>query len=111
MNPHLTIHYNTDDYYQPDEKDLQDKYIISVDDQDGKTWVFTDGGYFKIPLDRAEYLVKAVNTHAALLEALEKAQAVIGDLVRYGNASDDETDAYSAIKLAIAKAEGKGSQS
>lgn len=43
-----------------------------------------------------------------LVEALEKAQAVIGDLVRYGNASDDETEAYSVIKLAINKAEGKG---
>lgn len=42
-----------------------------------------------------------LNSHAALVEALEKAQAVIGDLVRYGNASDDETEAYENIKQAL----------
>ena len=43
-----------------------------------------------------------------LLEALIQAQAVIGDLVRYGGASLDEIEAYSVIKAAIAKAEGRG---
>lgn len=40
-----------------------------------------------------------------MLEALIKAQAVIGDIARYGNASDDETEAYEQIKRAIQEAE------
>ena len=79
MTPHLTIHYNTDDYYQPDEEDVKHKYVTSVDDQHGNTWVFTDSGYWKIPIERAEYIVKAVNAHEDLKVLLTRAAGLLQD--------------------------------
>ena len=74
-------------------------------EEDGK-W-FTPCPADDCPSHDEEKIKRLKQQNKELVEALEKAQAVIGDLVRYGNASDDETEAYSVIKLVINKVEGE----
>ena len=52
----------------------------------------------------------AVNSHEAMLEALEQAQAAMGNIVRDYPSDNDDYDefleAYETVKQAIAKSKG-----
>lgn len=53
----------------------KNKYVLSIEDCNGKTVVYTEDGYFK--MTKAEHIVKCVNSHEKLVEALKEAIEVI----------------------------------
>jgi hypothetical protein len=69
---------------------------------------FMDRSYPEIsPVDRDDTIVLLAASWD-LLDAAMSAQAVLGDLVRGGVASDDELEAYEMLKSATEKATRRG---
>jgi len=80
----LTITYDTDNMFEPDEEDLKDRKILSIEDAEGKTVVYTDSGYFHISQERAEYLVEAINQHEQMKQEINTLRLAVAKMAVEG---------------------------
>lgn len=104
------IVYNTDYLYEPEPEDLENRYILSIEDSEGKAVCYTDSGYFKIPEANGHLIAVAPELLDALIRLtnLVTGNGIPSDQYSIASELSINPQSLEAVKLAekaIAKAE------